>query len=169
MKNILEIKRAERQEKERTLEERFQRETREYKIMLYNEISKKHHVFFNQVFIFGVSLGTIAILMMHYIGDKESNLNQGLALFPLIAFGVLVYAIIEMLNVVHNAGVLDVNKNIDIDTFNEEQRKKKEKAYKLFKFSIGFLLFSMLVIFCCKIHLISKILLLYDSYCQFIS
>ena len=159
MKNILEIKRAEKQEREKILDERRYQDT-----IRFGELSQKHQDrAFSQVFTFSISIGTLAVFVMYYAADKKNmHLATILAFF---SFAILVCSMLQLIEAFHITGQM----SDPWDERNSLATKLEERSLIYFKVSIGLLLSSMFVIFLCKISLYSKILALYQCYCNFIS
>ncbi len=159
MKNILEIKKAERQEMEKILDERRYQDA-----IRFGELSQKHQDrAFSQVFTFSISIGTLAVFVMYYAADKNNmHIATILAFF---SFAILVWSMLQLIKAFHITGQM----SNPWDERNSLAIKLEDKSLKHFKVSIGLLLSSMLVIFCCKISLYSKILALYQCYCNLIS
>ena len=160
MKNILEIKRAERQEIEKIREERRYNEEREYRIRIAEEFDKSKHIAFNQIFIFSVSIGTLAVLTLYYIAEPINKIHLCCAIFPLIAFTILVYSMLQFLDSYLETSKLPIT---PIDEGSQEYRDfveankkigdKEVKAYAWFKDAIWFLLIGVGMIVFYKILL----------------
>ena len=160
MKNILEIKRAERQEIEKIREERRYQDA-----IRFGELSQKHQDrAFSQVFTFSISIGTLAVLVMYYAVESKEPLYCG-AILAFFSFAILVCSMLQLIEAFHITGQM----SDPWDERNSLATKLEKRSLIYFKVSIGLLFAGMFVIFLCKVSLYSKILALYQCYCNLIS